>query len=172
MKHAANILTVSRIILSLILFCFPPFTLSFFVLYIFCGISDMLDGTIARKTGTVSEFGAKLDSIADIMFVLICMIKILPVIEFKIYIWVCIAVIAFIRILNIILGFVFRKKLVMLHTTANKITGILLFIFPLTILIVDINLAAIPVCSVAAFASVQEGYFIININSSLSDIFS
>ena len=29
----------------------------------------MIDGTVARKTGTVSEFGSKLDTVADLILV-------------------------------------------------------------------------------------------------------
>lgn len=160
MKNIANILTVSRIIFSLLLFCFPPFTISFCILYIICGLSDMIDGTVARKTGTESRFGANLDSIADIVFVLICLIKILPIVELQAWIWIWIAVIATIKTVNIISGFMRRKKRVMPHTIANKVTGIILFILPLSISIVDINLAAIPACAVATFAAIQEGYLI------------
>ena len=122
----------------------------------------MIDGTVARKTGTESRFGANLDSIADIVFVLICLIKILPVVELQawIWIWIWIAVIATIKTVNIISGFMRRKKRVMPHTIANKVTGIILFILPLSISIVDINLAAIPACAVATFAAIQEGYLI------------
>ena len=38
----------------------------------------MIDGTIARKTGAVSNFGSRLDTIADFVFMLVCSIKILP----------------------------------------------------------------------------------------------
>lgn len=33
------------------------------------GFTDMIDGTIARKLGTESEFGSKFDTVADIVFV-------------------------------------------------------------------------------------------------------
>jgi len=46
-------------------------------MYLLCGLTDMLDGAIARKNNIVSEFGAKLDTFADIVFVAICMIKFL-----------------------------------------------------------------------------------------------
>ncbi|SEU08166.1 CDP-diacylglycerol--glycerol-3-phosphate 3-phosphatidyltransferase [Enterocloster clostridioformis] len=65
-------------------------------------------------------------------------------------------------IVNIVSGFMYRKKLVMLHTAANKLTGALLFMLPLAMVLIDINLAAIPVCVVATFAAVQEGHYIRN----------
>ena len=37
----------------------------------FCGLTDVMDGIIARKTNTVSDFGAKLDTGADFIFAVI-----------------------------------------------------------------------------------------------------
>jgi len=53
----------------------------FLILYVICGLSDVLDGIIARKTNTTSNFGAKLDTIADFIFVTILLIKILYAVE-------------------------------------------------------------------------------------------
>jgi CDP-diacylglycerol--glycerol-3-phosphate 3-phosphatidyltransferase len=47
----------------------------FCVLYISAGVSDMVDGWVARKTNTVSDFGSKLDTVADIFFVAVCLVK-------------------------------------------------------------------------------------------------
>ena len=90
----------------------------------------MVDGTIARKTKAVSELGARLDSVADIVFVAVCLAKILPLIHLPIWLWIWIAVIAIIKIGNIVWGFISSKKLISLHTFLNKATGFLLFFFP------------------------------------------
>ena len=120
----------------------------------------MIDGTVARKTGKASEFGAKLDSIADIVFVVVCLIKLIPVISIPTWLYVWIGIIALIRIINIISGFIIQKRFIMLHTIMNKVTGLLLFLLPLTVRFVDLTYIAIPVCAVAAFAAIQEGHFI------------
>ena len=68
----ANIITCIRIVCSVaILFC-PALSIPFYVLYLIAGFTDMIDGTVARKMGTVSDFGAKLDSVADFIFVAAC----------------------------------------------------------------------------------------------------
>ena len=41
-----------------------PLSTLFLTIYVLTGISDVLDGAIARKYTTTSELGAKLDSIA------------------------------------------------------------------------------------------------------------
>lgn len=159
-KSAANIITSSRIVLSLVLLLLKVPSIPFCIIYSVCGLTDMLDGFVARKTHSQSEFGAKLDSISDLVFVAVCLIKLLPVLEFKTWIWIWIALIFAVKIFNVILGYAVEKKLVMLHTVANKITGLLLFLLPLFIGTEIINIAAILVCAVATFAAVQEGYLI------------
>ena len=88
MKHTANVITAARILLSLLLMVFVPFSIPFYIFYILCGLTDMFDGFIARKTQTESKFGEKFDTIADIVFVIVCFIKILPIVIIEK--WICI----------------------------------------------------------------------------------
>ncbi|MCR5399957.1 MAG: CDP-alcohol phosphatidyltransferase family protein, partial [Lachnospiraceae bacterium] len=108
-------------------------------LYIAAGVSDMLDGAIARKTSTVSEFGSKLDTVADFVMVTLCLIKLLPVIHIPTWLLIWIIVMAVIKAVNLISGYVTRKKIVVLHTIMNKVTGILFFVLPLTLKIIDLK---------------------------------
>ena len=62
----ANIITCSRVLFSLILLFTKAFSTSFYALYIMAGITDVLDGIVARKFKLESEFGEKLDTVADI----------------------------------------------------------------------------------------------------------
>ena len=71
-----------------------------------------------------------------------------------------IVVIAIIKICNIILGFIYNKKLISLHTMMNKITGLLLFLLPLTLSVIELKYSSIAVCIVATFSAIQEGYYI------------
>jgi phosphatidylglycerophosphate synthase len=75
---AANLITGVRILCSFALLFCQPFSLSFIVFYLVAGFTDMIDGAVARKTGTTSEFGAKLDTVADFVFVAVCLWKLLP----------------------------------------------------------------------------------------------
>ena len=156
----ANIITGSRILTSIALLFFPTFSPAFYALYLAGGITDMIDGTVARKTGNVSESGAKLDSNADIVFAVACLIKVFPVIIIPKWLYIWIGIIALIRIINIVSGFIMQKQFVMLHTIMNKITGLMLFILPLTVPFIKIKYTAVPVCTVATFAAIQEGHFI------------
>lgn len=161
MNYIVNSITCIRIIVVPFLLCVEPFSKWFYVFYLLGAFSDMIDGTIARKTGTASTFGAKLDSIADTIFMLACLIKVLPAVHVRLWIWLWVAVIVLIKVFNIILGYVCRKQLVMLHTIANKVTGFLLFLLPLSAYFMDdLTYAIIPVGIVATFAAIQEGYLI------------
>lgn len=111
-KYIANILTSCRVISSVLLLFFSAFSMAFYILYLFCGFSDMIDGTIARKTNSASKFGSKLDTIADLIFVSASLIKILPVIHIPCWLWIWGGVIAAIKICNIIIGYVTKKQFI------------------------------------------------------------
>ena len=156
----ANIITFVRILCSIaILFC-PVFSVAFYSLYITAGLTDMIDGWVARKTNTVSEFGAKLDTVADFVFVVVCLVKLLPIMDFPSWLYIWIGVIALIKIINIVSGYVIQKQFVTIHSLMNKVTGLLLFILPLTLSFINLRYSAVVVCLVATYAAVQEGHFI------------
>ena len=120
----------------------------------------MIDGTVARKTNTVSAFGAKLDTAADLLFVAVCLIKLLPILDIPIWLYIWIAVIALIKIINIISVVIKYKRMIAVHSVMNKVTGALLFCLPLTLSFIDLKYSAIVVCAAATFAAIQEGYYI------------
>ncbi|MCR5705117.1 MAG: CDP-alcohol phosphatidyltransferase family protein [Eubacterium sp.] len=156
----ANILTISRIIFSIMLLLFPAFSPTFYFLYLIAGFTDMIDGTIARKTNSVSEFGSKLDSIADFIFIAVCFIRLIPILNIPTFLWIWIILIVIIKVINVISGYIIRKEFVVKHTILNKITGALLFIFPLTVSIIDIKYSGIAICTIATLAAAQEGHLI------------
>lgn len=67
-RNCANIITFFRVVGIILLLTMKPLSPSFFLLYTATGLTDVLDGWIARKTKTASDFGARLDSIADLLF--------------------------------------------------------------------------------------------------------
>ena len=156
----ASIITGFRVLISIMLVFCPVFSPAFYMLYLIAGLSEMVDGNVARRTNTVSEFGARFDTAADFVFVVVCLIKLVPAISVPIWLCVWIVMIALIKIINIISGYIAQKKLVAVHSVMNKVTGGLLFVLPLTFSIFPLKFSAIPVCAVATLAAVQEGYFI------------
>ena len=156
----ANTITIIRILCSIaILFC-PVFSVAFYSFYITAGLSDMIDGWVARRTNTVSEFGSKLDTVADVIFVVVCLVKLLPVMDIPVWLYVWVGIIALIKVINIVSGYVVQMRFVAVHSVMNKVTGALLFLLPLTLSFIDLKYSATVVCIVATFTAVQEGHFI------------
>ena len=158
-KHIANIITGSRMVLSLPLLLIPLTSVWFYALYLLCGLSDMIDGTVARKTNSVSEFGARLDTVSDFVFMTVALIKFVPHLHIPVWLWIWIGIIAIIKLGNAALGFVRTKKLISPHTVLNKITGLLLFLLPVTISFVDLAYTLPIVCTVAMVAAMHEWYY-------------
>lgn len=161
LQKLPTLLSISRIPLSIGMIFTPAFSIPFFVLYTLAGATDALDGFLARKLNACTKTGAIIDSIADIVFFVISLIKIFTAITIPFWLWICMAVIVFIRLVNIIIGFITQKKLVLLHTIANKITGGLIFLFPYSLTFADVKYAAIPICTMAFFAAGYENTVIL-----------
>ena len=156
----ANAISMIRITASIALLFCRAFSPAFYVFYIAAGLSDMLDGFVARKTDTASKLGARLDTVADFVFVIVCLIKLLPVLSVPAWLYGWIGIIALIKVVNIISGFAVQKRFMAVHSVMNKATGVLLFLLPLTIPAVPLKCSAVVVCAAATFAAVQEGHFI------------
>ena len=156
-----NGITLLRILCSLTLLFCMPLSLPFYVLYAAAGLSDIFDGLIARKTNTASKFGAKLDTFADIVFAAVTLIKLLPILELPVWIIIWVGVIALIKLVDIVVGFVRRHTLTAVHSVINKVTGALLFMLPFTIPIINIRYTAPIVCVVATVAAILESRAVI-----------
>ena len=149
-KYIANIVTGSRAIFSLPLLFIPLSSV----------FTDMIDGTIARKTGTVSEYGSRLDAASDFLFLSVSLVRFLPAVSVSQWLWVWITVIGAVKAGNLVWGYVRTKTLVSLHTLMNKITGLLLFLLPLTLPVIDLNRSGMAVCVTASLAAIQESFCI------------
>lgn len=150
-----NIISALRILGAICLLLFHPGSVAFWVVYGLCGISDMLDGYLARKLHAESRTGAVLDSVADICFVACCAIRLIPVMQIPTWLWIWAGIIVAIKIVNQVSALIVFKRFCFPHTTANKLTGLLLFLAaPLAFWSV-VPLAI--VAAIATFAAIQEG---------------
>ena len=156
--HIPNILSALRFLGAVcLLFCHPA-SVAFWVIYGLCGISDLLDGALARKLHAESRTGAVLDSVADICFVACCAIKLIPVLPIPAWLWIWSGVIVLIKLTNQISALVVCKRFCFPHTGANRLTGLLLFIaVPMAFRSV---VPLVVVAGVATFAAIQEGHLI------------
>ncbi len=158
-RHAANIITLFRIPLSLCLLL-PMNIGPFLGLYFLCGFTDLLDGIVARKLKLQSTLGARLDSAADLLMVGVIVFKLFEKGMISYFLPWLIAITAM-RILSMLVVFLKHKIFGVLHTWANKATGLLLFfVLPLTYLISDKTVGWV-VIAVALYAALEE--LVINI---------
>ena len=115
----ANGITLLRILCSLALLFCMPLSLPFYALFTAAGLSDIFDGRIARKMNTVTKFGAKLDTFADIVFAAVVLIKFLPILKLPLWMIVWVGMIALIKLVNIVIGFVRNHTLTAVHSVIN-----------------------------------------------------
>ena len=155
-RNIANALTLSRILCGVCLLFFDVFSPNFYILYLFCGFSDMIDGFVARKTKSVTDFDSKLDSIADIVFLTCASIKILPEINLPTWLWIWVLVIFVVKSIGIILGFIQKKTIAIAHNKLNKACGLLLFLMPLTFSFIKIEYSTIPICILGSIGAIGD----------------
>ena len=160
MKQIPNILSASRIVLCLPLLLVDAMTVPFWLLYVVAGTTDMLDGFLARRWGVESRFGARLDSLADFVFVLAVGYKLFSWLKLPAALWMMIGLIALVKIGNAISAYMVKHRIAFLHTKANKLTGFLLFIGIMAIGQSYFVPVAWVVACIALFAAIQEGHFI------------
>lgn len=156
MKNVPNAITICRAVLSLLLPIMPPLSVQFFFLYSLCGISDVVDGFIARRFCVVSVFGAALDSVADVIFFACVLWAVIPALPIAVWMICWIVGIAAIRITSLTIHFFRFHKAAFLHTYANKITGVTIFLSPFIYIALGINAAIILVCAIATISAIEE----------------
>ncbi len=162
MNNLANYISSSRIILSILLLFTEPLSIYFFIIFIICGISDILDGYIAKNYGFSSDFGANLDSFADVIFFLSFLIVLLPILNLSYFMVLWIMIIFLIKIMSIYIGFIKFSKFSLIHSYLNKLTGIYLILLPFLLLLSSSKLILVVLYLIATIASLEELIIIIH----------
>ena len=157
--NPANLITYQRILLSIILLILQPQSKSFLVVFAIAGISDMLDGVAARKLGCESRAGQVLDSGADLMLIIVMIIKVFPLYAEQLSIWVIggAALVAYWKIKTLIVGGITFHRFIAMHTAADKIARAVLFLLPFSLKFVSANIGC-GVCVVIALAAAVDEF--------------
>lgn len=139
-------------ILSLLLFSIKDDIILFLGLYAIAGFTDIADGFIARKYYLETSFGAKLDSLADFIFLLTSLFRMVFSYRLNIptIILICGSIVAMFRIINFGITKVKFHQWGMLHTIGNKLTGLIIFFLcPLAIIVgsIPVYTVIIPILS-------------------------
>lgn len=158
MKNIANIITAMRIAAAAVMLFTSRLSVPFFVVYTVGGISDMVDGTIAGKLGTAGDSGARLDSIADLLFFASAAIKLLPALwdALTVYALWAVCIIAGIKCITAVFGAVKFRRLCFLHTHLNKFTGVAVFLLPYFLRAGCFAVLVYAVCGFAFLAAIEE----------------
>lgn len=165
MKNLANYISISRIILSIFLLFTVPLSIPFFIMFVLCCISDVLDGFIARKFGFNSDLGAKLDSLGDIVFFLVYLTIILQIFDFNYFMIMGIIGIFLIKMISLAIGFRKFGKLSFIHTYLNKFTGLCLVLLPFSLIVCSSEFVLIVMLLIATIACIEELMIIVFSNS-------
>lgn len=154
----ADVITLLRIAGTLVLTVFEPLHTAFLSIYALTGVTDVLDGYIARKTHSESAFGARLDSAADLLFYAVMLVKILPILWdiLPVGIWYAVGGVVILRLTSYLTAALKYRLFASMHTYMNKLTGAVLFIVPFMLLTEIAVGYCIFVCAVAAAAAVEE----------------
>lgn len=156
--NTADTVTSVRMAASLLLLFLTPQSREFFAAYALTGLTDVLDGWLARRTGTASEFGARLDSIADLLFYGVVLIRFLPILRQTLpgEIWYAVAVILLVRLAAYAVAAIKYHRFASLHTRLNKLTGAAVFLLPYVLAVSTGIVYCWAVCALAFAASLEE----------------
>ena len=162
----ANVLTSMRIAFSGVMLLLKPLSPTFYCVYALAGLTDILDGAVARKTGTESRAGEVMDSAADLVFAAAALVCLLPIYkeEIPFWLWAAVAFVIYLKIKNTIAVFVMQRRLVKGYTFLNKITLLAVFLLPFVCNRVPIAVYG-GICAGLALAATAEA-FILSIQDS------
>ena len=128
LKNVPNALTIVRFLLIPIIlyFIFTGNYLLGFVFFTISGLTDILDGTIARKFNLISNFGKLMDPLADKLTQISVLASL--VIKDIIPIWILIIVMAKELIMIIGASFLYGKDVVVYSKWFGKLATVLFYI--------------------------------------------
>lgn len=140
----------------MLILCAAPFSTLFWALYICGGLSDLIDGPIARGLNQQSQTGAKIDSAADLVFIIAIFISVLQSVVLPFWLLLFVSIIALVRIAAYAVGYFKYYTYTSLHTILNKASGALLFLFPALLWMLGLNAAGLIVCIIALLSALEE----------------
>jgi len=142
LKHIPNALSLTRVLLCIPLAILAPFTTIYIVLLVLAGITDSLDGQLARriKDGK-SELGATLDSLGDVCLVGVIVFAMMPKMEVWGWLWLAYICVLSLKVtVSTGIGLIRFKEIISLHTISFKVLVAVLFCYPILYYIVGAGL--------------------------------
>jgi CDP-diacylglycerol--glycerol-3-phosphate 3-phosphatidyltransferase len=174
LRHVPNAISVSRLIVAASLLCIDVHTMAFAALYLYCGLSDVLDGALARRFHLESRLGARLDSAADAVFYAMVVVTLARLFVPELARWresseptigavapfaavSAVIVIGVIRLASLAVIWARTGKPGFIHTYGNKASGVAVFFLPLALVLPIGPMAGAGRASGAAGAAALNG---------------
>lgn len=153
-----NCITLVRVIGTVALLFITPLSVPFFIVYTLSGVTDVLDGTVARLTKTETVFGKRLDSIADLSFYAVMLIRIFPILWDTLphSIWFWVGLIIVMRLLFYSIGLLQTKNLPSSHSILNKLTGFMIFAVPYILKTAFFKPYCWSICLISSIGTLQD----------------
>jgi len=165
------LLSIIRIVFSLFIIIVAKNNRLLFVIVLLCGLTDVLDGYIARKYKVESKLGAKLDSLGDYTFFLMLVLYF--------FIWrlnliednsIFIVIVIMVRLSSLLVCWIKNKKVYSLHNIANKVTGLLLYVGILIEIVVERKDIVIFLLVISLISALEELMIMLTIKEPDSNI--
>lgn len=162
-KQLANFITSFRLIGALVLIPFDAVSAEFLIIYTLCGLSDALDGFVARTLKITSELGKKLDSLSDLLLYGIMLIKVWGRLTEVLPHSAVMAILGLVasRIILMILYGISRHRFLSTHSFFNKATSTMMFLLPYALLHEYGRYYCYAIMTVGAIAIIYEIYYIL-----------
>jgi len=175
LKYLPNAITLSRFALVASLIFLVPLSMASMIIFTIAGVTDMVDGSIARNIKNAqSNLGAELDSIADMFMVIVAIFVIMPAMDLWRPLWPAILVALCFKLMSAIPGILKHRKVFFLHTVANKILALFLFTGALLYFVfggaLAINLYFVFLIVAVFVATIEEMVIISLLNNPNKDI--
>lgn len=156
MKILPNLISGLRILICLGLFFVPPLSVAFLIIYLLCGFSDVLDGFLARRLHAESMLGSRLDSLADFVLIGVLLWRLVPVVQPSRSVLYWMVAIVLLRLLAAGAARLRFGRWGFLHTLGNKLTGALLFLYPMILTLHTRSAPLTLLCAVATLSAIEE----------------
>ena len=160
LRWLPNFITSLRILGTVILLFLEPASREFYLVYTATGITDALDGTLARALKATTTLGSKLDSVADLLFYTVMLLRLLPPLweQLPWWIWPWVGGILCVRLSAYVVAYLRTGGFASLHTIWNKMSGFGVFLLPYFLGSRGLLPWSVVVCVVTSIASGWELY--------------
>lgn len=155
-QHLPNLLTLLRFPLALGLLPMRTLSPAFLVLYLLCGVTDVLDGALARRWSVCSDAGARLDSAADLLLAAVLVFKLWPALALDAPLIACAAGVALCRFAAALTAKLRFGRFGFLHTYANKAAGVLLALVPFVLALSPARWPLVVLLLVTGISALEE----------------